>query len=164
MPDEPTREVESTFLVALWEFSLEYTLALAHRMHKKCHRLTRLVLTADPSPCLFVCSFLPPSRLHFYVGKEMWNIPGQRWEKPVDDYDGHEWFKEAELVGSAGSYWHTHTHTHTHIYIYIWRKINGKVDQLSTDTRFQFDISSLFQKDFHQKDQVFLKFSIGGNW
>ena len=27
---------ESAFLVALWEFSLEYTFALAHRMSKKC--------------------------------------------------------------------------------------------------------------------------------
>ena len=27
----PTREVKSALLVALWEFSLEYTLALAHR-------------------------------------------------------------------------------------------------------------------------------------
>ena len=30
-PSWPTREVKSTLLVVLWEFSLEYTLALAHR-------------------------------------------------------------------------------------------------------------------------------------
>ena len=34
----PTPEVMSALLVALWEFSLEYTHALAHRMHKKCYR------------------------------------------------------------------------------------------------------------------------------
>ena len=33
------REDKSAALVALWGFSLEYTLALAHRMHKKYYRL-----------------------------------------------------------------------------------------------------------------------------
>ena len=56
MPGWPTREFKSAFQVALWEFLLKYTLALAHRMHKKCHRLL-LALGANPSPCLFVCLF-----------------------------------------------------------------------------------------------------------
>ena len=56
----------SALLVALWEFSLEYTLALAQIMHKKGHIDSPLPgLRADPSPCLFVCSFLPPFRLCF---------------------------------------------------------------------------------------------------
>ena len=66
-PGWPTRENKSALLVALWEFSLKYTLTLAHRMHKKCHKLLpflRLELT-QVCVCLFVCSFLPPSRLCF---------------------------------------------------------------------------------------------------
>ena len=55
------REKMSALLVALWE----YTLALAHRMHKKCFRLPPLVFVADPSLCLFVCSFLSLSRFCF---------------------------------------------------------------------------------------------------
>ena len=101
----PTREFKSALLVALWEFSLEYTLALAHRMHKKCHRLPPLALEANPSPRLFVLFFHPLGYI-LRIFKEMWNIPGWRWEKPLDDSNGHEWFKEAEIVGSAGGYCH----------------------------------------------------------
>ena len=50
------REDKSALLVALWVFSLNYTLAFAHRIHKKCHRLPTLALGADPSSCLFVSS------------------------------------------------------------------------------------------------------------
>ena len=38
MPAWATRELKSAFIVALWEFSLEYTRAFGHRMHKRCHR------------------------------------------------------------------------------------------------------------------------------
>ena len=57
------RESKSALLVALSEFSLGYTLALAHRMHKKCHRLPSVALGANPRPCFSFCSFLPASRL-----------------------------------------------------------------------------------------------------
>ena len=61
---EETSQQKSAWLVALWEFSLEYTLALAHRMHKTWHRLPPLALGANLSP--IVCSSFPlPSRLRF---------------------------------------------------------------------------------------------------
>ena len=83
---EGNSQQKSAWLVAFVGVSLEYTLALAHRMHKKCHGIPPLALGADPSSCLFVCSFLPPSRLCVLcVLNEMCNAPGRRWEKPLDD-------------------------------------------------------------------------------
>ena len=68
----PTREVKLALLVALWEFSLEYTLTLAHGNTECTKSVTStsspLVLGADPSPYLFVCSFLPPPRLCDIIG------------------------------------------------------------------------------------------------
>ena len=65
-PGWPTREDKSALLVALWEFSLAYTFALAHRIPQKLSQTSPfLALGVNPSPCLFVCSFLPPSRLCF---------------------------------------------------------------------------------------------------
>ena len=61
---EETSQQKSALQGALWEFSLEYTFALAHRMHKKCYRLPPLGLGANPRP-IICSSFLPPSRLHF---------------------------------------------------------------------------------------------------
>ena len=86
----PTREDKSALLVALWGFSLEYTLALAHRMHKKCQKLPSIALGANPS-LIVRSSFLPPSRLCILcVGKGMWNTLGQRSEKPQENSEGHE--------------------------------------------------------------------------
>ena len=59
------REDKSALLVALWEFSLEYPLALANKMHKKCHKLLPRLELTHVRVCLFVCSFLPHSRLCF---------------------------------------------------------------------------------------------------
>ena len=54
MPGWPRPEDKSSLLVAFWEFPLEYTLALAHRMHKKCHRLPLLRLDLNQvRVCLF---------------------------------------------------------------------------------------------------------------
>ena len=106
-PGWPTREFKSALLVALWEFSLEYTFVLAHK-NTECTKIVTqtfplLALGANSSPWLFVYLFFHPFGC---IGKEMWNTPGQRWKKSLDDSDGHEWFKEAEIVGSAGGYWH----------------------------------------------------------
>ena len=84
----PTWEDESVFLVALREFLLEYTIALAHRMHKKCHRLPPLALGANPSPSLFVLFLHPPRLGILCVGIGIWNTPGQRWEKLLDYANG----------------------------------------------------------------------------
>ena len=56
---------KSAWLVPFVGVSLEYTLALAYRIHKRCQGIPLLALGADPSLCLFVSSFLPPSRLCF---------------------------------------------------------------------------------------------------
>ena len=48
----------SALPVALWEFSLDYTLALAHRMHS-VSEFSFLALGANPSLCLFVLFFYP---------------------------------------------------------------------------------------------------------
>ena len=70
--------------------SPEYTLVLAHRMHKSVTNFSLLAVEAKPIPWLFVL-FLPPTRLCILcVGKEMWNTPGQRWGIQLDDYDCHE--------------------------------------------------------------------------
>ena len=58
------REEMSALLVALWEFSLKFTLALAHRMHKKCHGISLLHLELT-QVCVCIFSFLPPSWLCF---------------------------------------------------------------------------------------------------
>ena len=50
-------------------------------------------LRANPRLWLFVLLFFHPLDwvcCVLCIGKEMWNIPGQRWEKPLDDSDGHE--------------------------------------------------------------------------
>ena len=54
-------------------------------MHGELHK------SVTNFPSLFVL-FLPPFRLYFCVGKEMWNTPGQRRERPLEDFDGHELF------------------------------------------------------------------------
>ena len=77
------REFKSALLVALWEFSLGYMLALAHRMYKKCHRLPSLVLGAD-HVCSFVL-FFQPLGCALRICKEMCNTSGRRWEKPLDE-------------------------------------------------------------------------------
>ena len=77
------REKMSALLVALREFSFEYTLALAHRMHSVTD-FSFLVSRANPSLCLFVLFFHPLSCV-LCVRKEMCNAPGRRWEKPLDD-------------------------------------------------------------------------------
>ena len=63
------------------------------QMHRKLHKsltnFSLLVLGANPSPWLFVLLFL-----HFFscvccvwcICKEMWNTPGHRWEKPLDNW------------------------------------------------------------------------------
>ena len=86
MPGWSTRGDNSASPVALWEFSLEYTFALAQRMYKKCHRpppLLRLKLT-QVCVCSFVLFFFPLS-CTLRICKEIWNTPGQRWEKPLDE-------------------------------------------------------------------------------
>ena len=84
MPGGPTREVKSTLLMSLWEFSLELT--ETKNVQKVSHRL-------PPFLCLEltqvrVCSFV----LFFYplgcalrICKEMWNTPDKRWEKTLDE-------------------------------------------------------------------------------
>ena len=81
----PEREICARNRKKAKEARSEYTLALAHRIHSVTD-VSFLALGADPSPCLFVCSFLPPSRLCVLcVRKEMCSAPSRRWEKPLDD-------------------------------------------------------------------------------
>ena len=60
---------ESAFLVALWKFRAKYTPAIACKCTESSRKLSNRLLPscagADPSLCLFVCSFPPPSRLCF---------------------------------------------------------------------------------------------------
>ena len=119
MPGGPTLEVKSSLLVAFSEFSLGYTLTLAHR-NTECTKsvtdtspLLRLEQT-QVCICLFVLFFHPLGCV-LCVRKEMYYTPGRRWEKSLDDSDGHLWFKEDEIVGSASGYWHK-------LIKKIWRK------------------------------------------
>ena len=79
-PGWPTREFKSAFLVALWEFSLEYTLALAHRMHKKCYSLPPSCAWSWPKS-VFVCSFSFTLSVVFCVSVKKCERPLARGEK-----------------------------------------------------------------------------------
>ena len=57
------REKMSAWLVACENFVRIH--AHVSTQKAKCHKVPPLALGANPSPCLFVCSFLPPSRLCF---------------------------------------------------------------------------------------------------
>ena len=73
--------------------SLEYALAIAHR----CRESYTKVLQTSPflhmeltqvHACFFVLLFFHPLGCVcsvLWVCKEMWNAPGRRWEKPLDD-------------------------------------------------------------------------------
>ena len=55
-PGQPTREDESAFLVAVWEFcsSTRSWQSQKHRIPEKCPNFSLLTLRANPSSCLFV--------------------------------------------------------------------------------------------------------------
>ena len=77
---------ESALLVALWEFSLEYTLALAHRIHKKCDRIPSL-LRLELTQSVFVRLFFSSTFLFvLWVFVEKCEIHLARDEKkPLDE-------------------------------------------------------------------------------
>ena len=101
---------KSALLVALWEFSYEYTLELAHRMHKKCHKLLSFLRSelTQVRVCLFVLFFHPLGCV-LRICKEC-EIPRARVRKATRGITGHEWFKEAEIVGSVDGYQHKNIH------------------------------------------------------
>ena len=72
---------------------LGYMLVIAHRCTEKCPNFSLLVLGANPSLCLFVLLFFHPLSCVLCVCKAMWNAPGQRWEKPLDDRMAMSWFR-----------------------------------------------------------------------
>ena len=58
------------------------------KLYKSVTNFSLLALGANPSPWLFVLLFFHPLgcvRYVLCVHKEMWNTPGRRWEKPLDD-------------------------------------------------------------------------------
>ena len=56
-------------------------------------------------------------------------IPPARDErKPLDDSNGHEWFKEAEIVGSTGGYYHNIYQTY-----YFLTSYNSFIQYVYTD-------------------------------
>ena len=68
------------------------TYARDSQMHRKPHKsvinFSLLALGANLSPCLFVLLFFYPLACVccvLCVCKAMWNAPGQKWEKPLDD-------------------------------------------------------------------------------
>ena len=66
--------------------SLGYTLVIA-RCTQKCHKRLPSCTWTQPKSVLVCSSFLPPSQLCMlsFVCKAMWNTPGRRWEKLLDN-------------------------------------------------------------------------------
>ena len=92
MPGWPTREDKSALLVACGSFTRVHARVSPqkHRMHESVTDYFFLALGANPSPCLFVLLYFHPLGWVFCVCKGMWNTPGMRWEKPLEDLNGHE--------------------------------------------------------------------------
>ena len=95
IPGWPTQEDKSALLVVCWCFARVHghVSPQKHWIHKSVTDLSLLALGANPSPWLFVLLFFHPLGCVWCglcVGKEMWNTPGQRWGKPLDDSNGHE--------------------------------------------------------------------------
>ena len=87
--DQREMSQHSKWLVGI---SREYTLAIACKCTESCTKLSqtsfwRLELTQAR---YFVLLFFHPLGCILCVGKQMWNTPGQRREKPLEDSDGHE--------------------------------------------------------------------------
>ena len=67
-----------------------------------------LTLGANPSPCLFVCLFFSSIlSVVFCISVKNVRYPRSEMRKTTWWITGHEWFKEAEIVESAGGYGHT---------------------------------------------------------
>ena len=80
----------------------EYTIMSDTEIPEKVPKpstFVRLELT-QVRACLF---FLPLSVVYVVlcVCKAMWNAPGRRWEKPLDNRMAMSWFKEVEIVGTG---------------------------------------------------------------
>ena len=88
MPGWPTWEDKSALLVTCGSFTRVHARVSPqkHKKHKSVIDLSLLALGANPSPWLFFFSRL----CILWVGKGMWNTPGQRWEKPLDNSNRQE--------------------------------------------------------------------------